>query len=223
MLSDADQDRIAAAVAKAEAHTSGEILCVITGEVSEYREVPMAWAAAVALIVPPLAVVAGLSLDRLADPFVGWTAAHGATSTGPFLSAYALFQAAVFVIALAAGSIPAVRRALTPAALKQRRVRKAALQHFAGARPHLAPGRTAVLIFASLGDRQMEIVADAAIHAKVDQSVWDGAIRQALAEIRADGPAAGVAEAVALCGAALATHFPGDGGVNTVPDRPLQI
>jgi putative membrane protein len=223
MLSEAELDRIAAAVADAEARTSGEILCVVTHEVSEYRETPMAWAAAAALILPPVALAAGLRLDRLADQFSGWTAAHGGVATGPFLSAYALFQAALFVVVLAVVSVPSVRSRLTPRGLKQRRVRKAALQHFAGARPLLAAGKTAVLIFASLGDRQMEIVADDAIHAKVDQSVWDEAIRQALAAIRTDGPAAGMAKAIELCGAALAAHFPDDGQPNAFPDRPLQI
>ena len=223
MLSETDLDRIARAVALAETGTSGEILCVVTAEVSDYRETPMAWAAAAALLLPPLAVMAGLKLDRLADPFTGWSAAHGGAAIGPFLSAYALFQAAIFVLALAAVGVPSVRRALTPRSLKQRRVRKAALQHFAGARPLLAADKTAVLIFASLEDRQMEIVADAAIHAKVDQSVWDGAIQAALAEIRLDGPAAGLAKAVELCGAAMALHFPDDGAPNAFVDRPIQI
>ena len=216
-------DRITAAVAKAETATSGEILCVVTGEVSDYRETPLAWAAAAALILPPAAVGLGLNLDRLAAPFAGWTAAHGAAATGPLLSAYALLQAAVFVLVMAGVGMAPVRRVLTPRPLKRRRVRKAALQHFAGARHLLDPEKTAILIFASLEDRQMEIVADPIIDAKVDQSVWDGAIAAALAEIAKDGPAAGLSKAVELCGAALAEHFPDDGAANAFPDRPVQI
>ncbi|MEO0032556.1 MAG: hypothetical protein RIS94_2314, partial [Pseudomonadota bacterium] len=53
--------------------------------------------------------LSGLSLDRLANPFTGWSAAHGGAANGPFLSVYALFQALVFVLALAVGSITAVR------------------------------------------------------------------------------------------------------------------
>ena len=223
MLNEAEMDRIASAVAEAERGTSGEILCVVTGEVSDYRETPLAWAAVAGLLVPPLALVAGLRLDRLAAPLAGWTAAHGVQGAGPLLSAYVIFQAAVFVIALAVIGYPPVRRALTPRHLKRRRVRKAALQYFAGARHLLARDKTAVLIFTSIEDRQMEVVADAIIDAKVEQSVWDEAIRQALAEVGRDGPAAGVARAVALCGAALAEHFPDDGAPNVFPDRPVQI
>src|SRR6476659_2361696 len=52
MISDADRERIAAAIRAAEANTSGEIFCVIARHASDYRLVPLAWAAAIALAVP---------------------------------------------------------------------------------------------------------------------------------------------------------------------------
>ncbi|HTI68177.1 MAG TPA: TPM domain-containing protein [Caulobacteraceae bacterium] len=223
MLSEADRALIAAATVKAESETSGEIACVVTEEVSAYREIPLAAGAGVALLGPPLAVALGLRLEAFTAPFAGWTAAHGPASAGPILTVYAVVQVMLFALAVALASVPAVRRALTPRGLKQRRVRRAALQHFAGARQHLAPGQTMVLIFASLGDRQMEIVADEAIHAKVGQGAWDEAVAQALATMRTSGAAAGLAKAVEVCGATLAAHFPDDGGGNAFPDRVLEL
>src|SRR4029079_13678726 len=52
MISQVDKDRIADAITKAEAKTSGEIFCVIARQSSDYRLVPVAWEAAVALAVP---------------------------------------------------------------------------------------------------------------------------------------------------------------------------
>ncbi len=52
MISQADKDRIGDAISAAEAKTSGEIFCVIARHSSDYRLVPVAWAAAVALAVP---------------------------------------------------------------------------------------------------------------------------------------------------------------------------
>jgi putative membrane protein len=52
MISPADRERITAAIAAAETKTSGEIFCVVAHRASEYRLVPVAWAAAVALLVP---------------------------------------------------------------------------------------------------------------------------------------------------------------------------
>jgi len=53
MLTPEDHRRIEAAVARAEDGTSGDIFCVLAGEVSSYREVPIAWGAAAALLIPP--------------------------------------------------------------------------------------------------------------------------------------------------------------------------
>jgi putative membrane protein len=225
MLSEAEQDRIAQAVAAAEARTSGEIMCVLTEEVSHYREIPLAWAAAAALILPPLAIVAGARL-HLPSLSGGWIAAHGEPSGAGLwagLWAYALAQAAVFALVAALGAVPAVRRRLTPRFLKARRARQAAVRHFTGAAAHLKPGQTAVLIFAALADRQMEIVAHDSIDQAVGQDAWDRIVAEALAAIRAGGTAAGLVKAVELCGAVMAERFPGEGAPNALPDRPLQV
>jgi putative membrane protein len=139
------------------------------------------------------------------------------------LSAYTLVQATLFLVVLILGSIPGVRRALTPPALKRHHVHAAAAQHFAVARMHLQPGEAVVMIFAALGERQVEILADETIHAKVGQAAWDRAVAEAIAAIRADGVASGLVRAVEICGEALASAFPADGRGNALPDRPLEI
>jgi putative membrane protein len=65
MLTKLEEDRITAAVAKAEEATTGEIFVILANEVSRYREVPLAWAAAVALALPP--IVLALTLAPLTD------------------------------------------------------------------------------------------------------------------------------------------------------------
>src|SRR5205085_3770597 len=52
MISEADKSRVADAIKAAEAETSGEIFCVIAQHSSDYRLVPIAWAALIALLVP---------------------------------------------------------------------------------------------------------------------------------------------------------------------------
>src|SRR5580704_9435744 len=52
MSSQADRERIAEAIRAAETKTSGEIFCVVARHASDYRLVPLAWAAALALVVP---------------------------------------------------------------------------------------------------------------------------------------------------------------------------
>src|SRR6195256_2666053 len=52
MISEADKARVADAIRAAETKTSGEIFCVVAQHASDYRLVPLAWAALAALIVP---------------------------------------------------------------------------------------------------------------------------------------------------------------------------
>ena len=164
MLSEADHQKIAAAVGAAEARTTGEIVCILTREVSNYREVPLAWAIAVALIAPPLALLAGLPAEALTPWARDWSAgAAPAVTLTRALEAYGLLQVVLFALVAGVASIPQVRRALTPAPLKRHRVHRAALQQFLATGLHLSTGRTGVVIFASQHDRRVELLADDAI------------------------------------------------------------
>ncbi len=225
-MSPADQERVAQAVTQAEALTSGEILCVVTEEVSDYRETALAWAAGIALVVPAVIFALGAQPLSFAEALGGWSVAHSPaadTRMGLALTLYAAAQAVLFVAVAAIVSIPMVRRPLTPGFLKERRVGRAALQQFAVMSQHLAPGQTGVLIFASVADRRIEIVADAGAHAEIGEAAWDSVIAEAVAEMRAHGPAAGMVRAVQLAGELMARLFPDDGRPGTLPNRPVQV
>jgi len=59
-----------------------------------------------------------------------------------------------------------------PGAVKHTHVHARAVEQFAH-RLHNTDGATGVLIFASLAERRVEIIADEDIHAKVGDPVWD--------------------------------------------------
>jgi putative membrane protein len=152
-----DQARIADAVAAAEKTTAGEIFCVLAPEVSDYRETPLVWAAAAALILPAAALFAGLRPDMLTSLFGGWTVGHAPATDAAILSAlsvYIALQAVTFIVAALVVSIPPVRRALTPGALKAARVKRAAMEQFMSHGLHLTRNRTGVLIFAALAEHR---------------------------------------------------------------------
>ena len=52
MIPESDKARVTAAIQAAETRTSGEIHCVIARRSGDYRLVPVAWAALIALAVP---------------------------------------------------------------------------------------------------------------------------------------------------------------------------
>ena len=101
MLTPEDHERITAAVAKAEEGTSGDIFCVLAGEVSTYREVPIAWGAAAALLVPPIVLAFGLRPLLDAITAGGWTAAQASALPGELgfaLTGYAIAQLLLFAL-----------------------------------------------------------------------------------------------------------------------------
>lgn len=221
MLNADDHRRIADAVAAAEAKTSGEILCVVTDTVSDYREVPIGWAVAAALLAPPLLMAAGLRLESVTALAMGPVA--GPTQTAGLVAAYVVVQAVVFALVRWIVGRPAVRRALTPRSAVRARVRRAALNHFVGALTLVKAGQPAVLIFAAEDDRQLEILANPVIDAAVGEGVWAAAADDAVRTIRDKGLADGLVRAIELCGNELQAAFPDDGGVNALPDRVAEV
>ncbi len=181
-----EQDRIAAAVTRAEKSTSGEIFTVVARSSDDYRFIPVLWAALAALLVPlPLIFATSLSVQII----------------------YAA-QLALFCVLAIVFSQQAVRPLVVPRPILERRAHRNAVEQFLAHGLHTTRDRTGVLVFVSLAERYAEVVADEAIDEKVDQAVWDEAVAALIEHIRADRPADGFIAAVEICGRALAAHFP---------------
>jgi putative membrane protein len=226
-MSPEDHARVAAAIAQAESTTSGEIFCVFARRVSGYWDVMLAWAAAAALLLPLLAIPLGFDPSTLPSLADGWRAGHSASaavSAGAAIAGHAVLQAATFLIVLALGLIPPVRRLLTPAPIRRDRVRRAALHQFLAHGLHVTEARTGVLIFAADADHRVEVIADKGIHSRVDQQVWADAAAALVLGMKARRPGDGFVKAIGLCGAVLAAHFPPtDRNPNEVADRLVEI
>jgi putative membrane protein len=202
MISQNDKDRITEAIRRAEAGTSGEIFCVVAHRASEYRLVPVAWAAAIALAVP-------------------WPLIH--FTLWPASVIYFLQLAAFIAIAIAL-SQPSIRFRIVPRRAKHDRAHALAMRQFFAQGLHQTENRTGVLIFASLAERYAEIIADAGINAKVAPDVWDNAVAALIDGMRRDQPGDGFVAAIEQCGAVLALHFP-PGALNRdeLPNKLVEI
>jgi putative membrane protein len=202
MISESDKTRIADAIRAAEARTAGEIFCVIARHSSDYRLVPIAWAAAIALLAPL--------------PLVGLT-------NWPAAVIY-LWQLVAFVTVALALSHPKVRFHIVPRRAKHDRAHSEAMRQFFAQGLDKTEHRTGVLIFASTAERYAEIVADAGINEKVTSQVWDAAINELTMAIKTGRPADGFVAAIEQCGAVLAAHFPpGALKRDELPDKLLEI
>jgi len=204
MISDADKTKINDAIRAAESKTSGELYCVLAQNAGGYRLVPIAWAAALALLVPWPLIAS-----------TGWSAA----------TVYVI-QLVVFSAAAIGLSQPGIRFHIVPGRTKRERAHAAAMRQFWAHGMHKTQKRTGVLIFAAVAERYVEIIADAGINAKVSQDVWDAAVAALVSAIKAGRPGDGFIAAIEQCGAVLAQHFPVEpGSINPdeLPDRLVEI
>jgi len=103
--------------------------------------------------------------------------------------------------------------------------RERALEAFGALRVWDTEENCGVLVYLLLADRDVEIVADRGIHAKVEPGAWEAICREMETAFRerrfADGVEAGIRNINAL----LAEHFPrmGAPGANELPDRPVVL
>jgi putative membrane protein len=186
-LTDQDRQKITDAITETERKTSGELVAVVAPTADDYRYVPLLWPALVALLLPAM-------LLTIAPDMAVWTL-------------YFAQATAFFVLALLLHLLP-VRMALVPDSLKRRRAGQLAREQFLEQRLHLTRARTGVLIFVSVAEHYVEIIADEGINALVPPGTWDKAVADFVEQVRARRIAEGFLAVVDVIGARLAEHFP---------------
>jgi putative membrane protein len=186
LVTEADRNRVAEAISAAETKTSGEIVAVIAPASASYMYAPFLWAALAALALP--------------FPFIFWT-------WWPIQHIYAL-QIVVFVALALMLMYPPLRLALVPKSVKHARAHQRAVEQFVAQDLYTDTRRTGVLIFVSTAERFVEILADAAIHQRVETETWQRIVDD-LTDWIAEGEAGeGLVRAIGAVGEQLASHFP---------------
>jgi putative membrane protein len=221
-LSDADHDKVSAAIAAAEARSNGEIVAVATPLSDSYHDVALHWA-----LVPLFAVLAWAAwrpsgLEWWYSFLLGgWDTEP---TLGQLLTLLMIFAALKFTVALLILKWMPLRLTLTPATTKHRRVRRRAVTVFRAAAERRTVGRTGILIYLSMGERRAEIVADEAILKVTDDDTWGEAMAALVEQVREGRPGDGIVAAIERVGGVLAEHFPRtDGDVNEIPDKLIEL
>lgn len=221
-LTDADRARVAAAVTEAERHTAGEIVTIVARRSDKYHDVALHWAVLTMLLV--LALLAfrpGVAVwlhGLVADPW------EGAPAPGGLFTVALVLLAVTFLVVRVAFAWMPLRLAVTPARTAARRVHARALALFRATAEARTRDATGVLLYLSLDEHRAEIIADAAIHARVAPQVWGAAMAALIAATRDDRPGDGMAEAVRQIGVVLADHVPPrPDDTNELPDRLIEL
>ena len=221
-LSDADHALVTEAVTRAELSSDGEIVPVVTDRSDSYHDVALHYAVLAMLLVPAiLAFVPYDTMRSVLRPFMGWS--QELDTGAAMLLLFALLILAFLVVRLVLAWTP-LRMALTPSATKSRRVRRQAIAMFKVAAERRTVGRTGVLLYVSMLEHRAEIVADHAIHSKVEPEIWGDAMAVLVENLKAGRPGEGMAAAVEQIGIVLAACLPRTlESTNEIPDKLIEI
>jgi len=122
------------------------------------------------------------------------------------------------VVVAVESALPVIR------VLRKHSPRERAIEVFGLLRVWDTEANIGVLIYLLLADRDVEIVADRAIHRKVGGAAWEAICKRMEQAFRDGRHVDGVVDGVREISALLAEHFPGDGGdKDEIANRPVVL
>ncbi|HEX5340365.1 MAG TPA: TPM domain-containing protein [Gammaproteobacteria bacterium] len=187
-LSEQDKARITAAIHAAEQRTSGEFVAMLAQSSDHYIFLPLLWAALLALILPGILLLAAAPLT--------------------FVEIYHLQLLCFIVLALLFLFVPGLHLKLVPQSVKHARASRLARAQFYQQGVHMTGEHSGVLLFVSLAEHYVEIVADKGIHEKLGEAHWQGIVDDFIVEVRRGRIADGFVKAITACGESMAQHYP---------------
>ena len=196
-VSDADRQRITRCVQEVEKKTSGEIVPFVKSASYHYPAAALRAALAVSALVAAAATVAE-------GFFMPW-GTLGLFDLWVFPSVFAACFLVVFALTTFA---PVLKRPFISRAEMTDEVEEAALTAFYRHRLAETRDRTGILLYVSLFERQVVVMADKGINEKVDQETWQQVADIVLGGIREGWPADALCEAVTRCGELITAQFP---------------
>lgn len=192
---------IAEAISKVEKRTSGELVAVIAHNSDDYFYIPLLWAALSALILP--GVLLGFDLSTVS---------------------LEILQVATFVVAALLFRLPMVKMRLIPRYVRQRRSALLAREQFLLQNLHHTEQRNGILLFVSVAERYVELIADKGIHEAVPLGTWDTLVQQFIEHVGRGQIETGFITAIEQCGNILEQHFPiGEQDRNELPNHLIEI
>ncbi|NTW55088.1 MAG: hypothetical protein HGB15_10125 [Chlorobaculum sp.] len=175
-------------VKQAEATTSGEIVVMAVGASSHYPSAIMSASGTISLL---FAIIGALLLRN--------------ENMWMFLALFALCFIAAHE---AVKRIPALKRPFVNRKEIAEEVEEAAIRAFYLRKVHETRDRTGILIYISLFEHSVRVLADSGIDAKVGKQAWEEVVATIIKGIGEKRQGEAICKAVEHCGKLLSQHFP---------------
>lgn len=212
-IDEKDLTAIKDAVAEAEKSTNGEIALAVIPQSDSYSFVEIFAAGCFAFLSFFILLYFGNPIWSLLEKLIWYP-------TPKILAA--VIGVCVWVIMLLFFlliNIPAVDRLIIPADIKEQRVYARALRHFVECGIYKTAERTGILIFISILERKVFVIADSGISEKVERKIWNDICSTITDGIKSKETGVSICKAVEQCGKILSEYFPKTAGnPNEYPD-----
>lgn len=189
-----EHEQVDKAVQSAEAKTSGEIVCMIQSASYHY---PMATVLGATAFAMPSALIL--------TPLLGEWLWLGTQNMWLFLSLFSLLFVASYMLVYNCTGLK--RRFISQREIDEE-VEEAAVNGFFRHGLYRTRDATGVLIFISVFEHKVWVLADHGINAKIQQDIWGDIVQTITGGIKKGRPAEAICEAVQKVGNILETHFP---------------
>ncbi|HPR17302.1 MAG TPA: TPM domain-containing protein [Candidatus Cloacimonadota bacterium] len=201
-LNEADKKKISAAVRQAESTTSGEIVTAFVKESNDYAVYELTFSVIVSFIY----FVVMLFFLR---PIAVWLPSFFWDYSASYLVAFYGFSTFVVgtLVYFLANYAP-IDRLIVPAKIQQKKVHERTLLHFMESGISYTRDRTGILIFISLLERRVELLADSGINEKIEPKEWQNIVDHVIKGIKTGSFTENLVVAVSDCGKLLSEHFP---------------
>jgi len=186
-ISETDKKLIKEAITKSESKTSGEILPVILSKSDFYPAAHFRLAIVIGIL---FSIVFYYSYD-FNDPIsLLWVQLPG------MITGYAL------------AFIPFLKRLFTTKHEMNEEVHQRAIEVYFENKVSMTRDRTGIMIFVSLLERKVEVLADCGINNKVEKNYWDELVSSLLLKIASGKLVDGMVSSIESCGKSLEESFP---------------
>lgn len=201
-LSKKDFDDIREAVEKEEKNTSGEIALALIRESDNYSFWELFFALLLGAALFAFLIPLSPKIDNFLNAIFWIRASWQLPSFFGFTSFF--FIALFFLFA----NIPALDRKIIPLSVQDFAVYQRALRHFVESGVYATENRSGILIFISVMERKVEIIADTGIAEKIEQEKWDSIAKNLSIAFKKNTVKDGLMQTIRDCGTLLTEHFP---------------
>jgi putative membrane protein len=202
-ISHETKQKIEKAIFEMEQKTSSELVAVVTQKSGDYLYIALLITSLMSLLVP-----------------------FGVLFFAPDMEAKSIFEIQLlsFMLLLLLLQIPNVLHFLLPKSILTKAAKLKAYETFSILGLQKTSNYQSVMVFVSLYEHAIEIIADSAISAKIDNALWQNTIDAFVENIKNDTFEEGYIQAIKEIGAILVTYFPIEKhDKNELPDQLIEV